>query len=409
LGKLRTLDDIEVAGKRVVLRADLNVPVEGGKVGDRTRIERIVPTLRELLDQGAAIVVISHFGRPKGKVNRAMSLEPVVPALAEALGRKVRFVFTDWNDGAAARAAEILLPGEILVLENTRFSPGEESNDEGFARQLASLGDVFVNDAFSAAHRAHASTEGIAHHLPSAAGRAMQAELTALQAALEHPVRPLVAVIGGAKISTKLDLLGRLTELADVLVIGGAMANTLLKAEGRNVGRSLIEADRVDSARTILDAANAAGRRIVLPVDAVVAGELKPGVASHAVDVTEVGESDMILDIGPATVRQVNATFDAAATLIWNGPLGAFEIEPFDRGTVLAARHAARLTGEGRLVSVAGGGDTVAALNHAGVADEFTYVSTAGGAFLEWLEGKPLPGVKVLESQNLAGTNEVKR
>jgi phosphoglycerate kinase len=281
-------------------------------------------------------------------------------------------------------------------------------NDEGFARQLASLGDVFVNDAFSAAHRAHASTEGIAHHLPSAAGRAMQAELTALQAALEHPVRPLVAVIGGAKISTKLDLLGRLTELADVLVIGGAMANTLLKAEGRNVGRSLIEADRVDSARTILDAANAAGRRIVLPVDAVVAGELKPGVASRTVDVTEVGESDMILDIGPATVRQVNATFDAAATLIWNGPLGAFEIEPFDRGTVLAARHAARLTGEGRLVSVAGGGDTVAALNHAGVADEFTYVSTAGGAFLEWLEGKPLPGVKVLESPEPAGTNEVK-
>ncbi|HUF43985.1 MAG TPA: phosphoglycerate kinase [Aestuariivirgaceae bacterium] len=409
MDKLRTLDDLDVAGKRVVLRADLNVPVEDGKVGDRTRLERIVPTLQELLDQGAAIVVISHFGRPKGRVNREMSLEPVAPALAEALGRKVRFVFTDWNDGAAAGAAESLRPGEILVLENTRFSPGEEMNDEGFARQLASLGDVFVNDAFSAAHRAHASTEGIAHHLPSAAGRAMQAELTALQAGLEHPVRPLVAVIGGAKISTKLDLLGRLTELADVLVIGGAMANTLLKAEGRNVGRSLIEADRVDSARMILDAANAAGRRIVLPVDAVVAGELKPGVASRTVDVTEVGESDMILDIGPATVRQVNATFDAAATLIWNGPLGAFEIEPFDRGTVLAARHAARLTDEGRLVSVAGGGDTVAALNHAGVADEFTYVSTAGGAFLEWLEGKPLPGVKVLESQNLAGANEVKR
>ena len=400
MNKLRTLDDLDVAGKRVVLRADLNVPVEDGKVGDRTRIERIVPTLRELLDQGAAIVVISHFGRPKGRVIREMSLQPVAPALAEALGRKVRFVFTDWNDGAAARAAEILLPGEILVLENTRFSPGEESNDEGFARQLASLGDVFVNDAFSAAHRAHASTEGIAHHLPSAAGRAMQAELTALQAALEHPVRPLVAVIGGAKISTKLDLLGRLTELADVLVIGGAMANTLLKAEGRNVGRSLIEADLVDSARTILDEANAAGRRIVLPVDAVVAGELKPGVASRTVDVTEVGESDMILDVGPATVAQVKAELDAAATLIWNGPLGAFEIEPFDRGTVAAARHAARLTGEGRLMSVAGGGDTVAALNHAGVADEFSYVSTAGGAFLEWLEGKPLPGVKVLESQD---------
>jgi phosphoglycerate kinase len=408
MGRLRTLDDMPVAGKLVVLRADLNVPVKDGVVGDRTRIERVVPTIRELLDQGAAVVVLSHFGRPKGKVVRDMSLEPVAPVLAEELGRSVEFVFTDWRDGAARRAAEKLLPGEVLVLENTRFHPGEESNDPAFARELAQLGDIFVNDAFSAAHRAHASTEGIAHHLPSVAGRAMQAELDALKTALEHPTRPLVAVIGGAKISTKLDLLGTFTRYADVLVIGGAMANTLLKAQGLDVGRSLIEADRIEDARRILDEAQAAGRRIVLPVDAVVASELKAGVDSRTVKVTEVGENDMILDIGPSTVADVNASFDAAATLIWNGPLGAFEVEPFDRGTVLAARHAAKLTGAGKLMSVAGGGDTVAALNRAGVADEFSYVSTAGGAFLEWLEGKPLPGVKVLESPEPAGTNEVK-
>jgi phosphoglycerate kinase len=400
LSKLRTLDDMPVAGRLVVLRADLNVPVENGIVGDRTRIERLVPTLRELLEQGAAVVVLSHFGRPKGKVVREMSLKPVVPALAEALGREVRFAFTDWRDGADARAAETLIPGEVVVLENTRFHPGEESNDREFARQLAGLGDVFVNDAFSAAHRAHASTEGIARFLPSVAGRAMQAEIDALTAAFERPARPLVAVIGGAKISTKLDLLGTFTTYADVLVIGGAMANTLLKAQGRDVGKSLIEADRVEDARKILDEAQAAGRRLVLPVDAVVAGEFKAGATSRTVDVTEVGDGDMILDIGPATVAQVKASFDAAATLIWNGPLGAFEIEPFDRGTVEAARHAAELTGQGRLISVAGGGDTVAALNHAGVADAFSYVSTAGGAFLEWLEGKPLPGVKVLETQD---------
>jgi len=394
---LRTLDDLAVAGKRVVLRADLNVPVENGIVGDRTRIERIVPTIRELLDQGAGVVVISHFGRPKGKVVREMSLKAVMPALAEALGRPVRFAFTDWQDGAGSVAAASVAPGEVIVLENTRFHPGEESNDPEFARELASLGDIFVNDAFSAAHRAHASTEGIAHHLPSVAGRAMEAELAALKTVLEDPKRPLVAVIGGAKISTKLDLLGSLGRLADVLVIGGAMANTLLKAQGHDVGRSLIEADRVGDARRILDEAAAAGRHIVLPVDAVVASELKPGAATRTVDVTEVGGADMILDVGPATLAVVKAEFDAAATLIWNGPLGAFEIAPFDRGTVEAARHAARLTGEGRLISVAGGGDTVAALARAGVGDDFSYVSTAGGAFLEWLEGKPLPGVKVLE------------
>ena len=397
MASLRTLDDLAVAGLRVVLRADLNVPVEDGKVGDRTRIERIVPTIRELLDQGAAVVVLSHFGRPKGKVVREMSLEPVAPALAQALGRKVRFVFTDWRDGEGARAAESLRPGEVMVLENTRFHPGEETNDDGFARELAGLGDVFVNDAFSAAHRAHASTEGIAHHLPSAAGRAMEAELKALKSALEHPARPLVAVIGGAKISTKLDLLGTLSGIADTLVIGGAMANTLLKAQGHEVGRSLIEADRVGDAGRILDEAAAAGRRIVLPVDAVVAGALQEGVASRIVEVTEVGENDMILDVGPATVAEVNAELDAARTLIWNGPLGAFEVKPFERGTVEAARHAAKLTGDGRLLSVAGGGDTVAALNLGGVAGDFSYVSTAGGAFLEWMEGKVLPGVKVLE------------
>ena len=397
MGRLRTLDDVAVAGKRVVLRADLNVPVKDGKVTDRTRLERIVPTIRELLDKGASVVVISHFGRPKGKVVREMSVEPVVPALSDVLGREVRFAFTDWRDGAAAEAAKGLQLGEILVLENTRFHPGEESNDAAFARQLAELGEVYVDDAFSAAHRAHASTEGIARLLPSVAGRAMEAEIAALTAAFENPARPLVAVIGGAKMSTKIDLLGSFTRLADVLVIGGAMANTLLKAEGHDVGKSLIEPDRIEDARKILDNAAAAGRRIVLPVDAVVAGELKEGAKTRTVDVTEVGADDMILDVGPRTVAEVKACFDAARTLIWNGPLGAFEVAPFDRGTVEAARHAARLTSEGRLMSVAGGGDTVAALARAGVADEFSYVSTAGGAFLEWLEGKPLPGVEVLQ------------
>ncbi|HUE46736.1 MAG TPA: phosphoglycerate kinase [Aestuariivirgaceae bacterium] len=409
MGRLRTLDDMPVAGKLVVLRADLNVPVKDGVVGDRTRIERIVPTLRELLDAGAAVVVLSHFGRPKGKVVLEMSLKPVVPALAEALGREVRFAATDWRDGADAHAAETLMPGEVIVLENTRFHPGEESNDREFARQLAKLGDVFVNDAFSAAHRAHASTEGIARFLPAVAGRAMQAEIEALTSAFENPKRPLVAVIGGAKISTKIELLDNFTRYADVLVIGGAMANTLLKAQGHDVGKSLIEADRVDDARKVLDEAQAAGRRIILPVDAVVADEFKAGATSRTVDVTEVGEGDMILDIGSATVAEVKASLDAAATLIWNGPLGAFEIEPFDRGTVEAAQHAARLTGEGRLTSVAGGGDTVAALARAGVIEQFSYVSTAGGAFLEWLEGKPLPGVKVLEDQESASTSEVER
>jgi phosphoglycerate kinase len=349
MGRLRSLDDMPVAGRLVVLRADLNVPVTDGVVGDRTRLERLVPTLRELLDAGAAVVVLSHFGRPRGKVVADMSLAPVVPALAEALGREVRFAATDWHDGADLRAAETLMPGEVIVLENTRFHPGEESNDREFARQLARLGDVFVNDAFSAAHRAHASTEGIARFLPAVAGRAMQAEIEALTAAFEKPKRPLVAVIGGAKISTKIELLDNFTRYADVLVIGGAMANTLLKAQGHGVGRSLVEADRVDEARKVLDEAKAAGRRIILPVDAVVAGELKAGAASRTVGVAEVGENDMILDIGPATVAEVTASFDAAATLIWNGPLGAFEIEPFDRGTLEAARHAARLTGEGKL------------------------------------------------------------
>jgi phosphoglycerate kinase len=409
MGRLRTLDDMPVAGKLVVLRADLNVPVKDGVVGDRTRIERLVPTLRELLDAGAAVVVLSHFGRPKGKVVADMSLEPVVPAVAEALGREVRFAATDWRDGADLRAAETLMPGEVVVLENTRFHPGEESNDREFARQLSRLGDVFVNDAFSAAHRAHASTEGIARFLPAVAGRAMQAEIEALTSAFGNPKRPLVAVIGGAKISTKIELLDNFTRYADVLVIGGAMANTLLKAQGHDVGKSLIEADRVEDARKVLDEAEAAGRRIILPVDAVVADEFKAGAASRTVGVSDVGEGDMILDIGPATVAEVKASFDAAATLIWNGPLGAFEIEPFDRGTVEAARHAAKLTGEGRLTSVAGGGDTVAALARAGVVEQFSYVSTAGGAFLEWLEGKPLPGVKVLEDQESASTSEVER
>jgi phosphoglycerate kinase len=396
VGRFRTLDDSDVAGKRVVVRVDLNVPVEDGRVRDMTRIERVVPTIRELCDKGAAVVVLSHFGRPKGKVVEEMSLEPVVPALARALGREVRFAFTDWNDGAAERAVEALRPGEVVVLENTRFHLGEEKNDDAFARRLAGLGDIYVNDAFSAAHRAHASTEGIAHHLPAVAGRAMEAELKALEQALERPKRPLAAVVGGAKVSSKLDLLGNLSRHADLLIIGGAMANTFLKAEGRNVGRSLVEADLVTTARRILGDAQSSRRQLLLPVDAVVAHELKPGVPTRTVGVTEIASDDMILDVGPATVAEIKLAFDQAATLVWNGPLGAFEVAPFDRGTVAAARHAAELTRRGRLVSVAGGGDTVAALNHAGAADGFTYVSTAGGAFLEWLEGKSLPGVKVL-------------
>jgi phosphoglycerate kinase len=396
MAAVRTLDDVDAAGRRVLVRADLNVPVENGRVTDATRIERLVPTVRELLDRGAAVIVLSHFERPKGKVVPSMSLKPIAAALQAAVDRPVRFVGTDWRDGEAEAAACAARPGDVLLLENTRFHPGEEANDAAFARQLAGLGDVYVNDAFSAAHRAHASTEGVAHLLPSAAGRAMEAEIRALERGLENPERPVLAVVGGAKVSTKLELLGNLVKRVNGLVIGGAMANTFLAAQGKFMGRSLVEPDLLDTARRILDAAGHTNCRVLLPTDAVAAARLEAHAPHRTADVNEIGAEDMILDVGPATVMLIEDTLQLVRTVVWNGPLGAFELEPFDRGTVAVARAVAKLTEAGRLVSVAGGGDTVAALNKAGVTDRFTYVSTAGGAFLEWLEGKALPGVEAL-------------
>jgi phosphoglycerate kinase len=392
----RTLDNLDPRGKRIVVRVDLNVPIENGKVTDATRIERVVPTLRELLDKGAAVIVLAHFDRPKGKVVPEMSLRPVAPALAQHLGRPVRFVFTDWQSAPQVD----IKPGECVLMENTRYHPGEEKNDQAFARLLGGLGDAFVNDAFSAAHRAHSSTEGIAHVIPAYAGRAMEAELKALEAALEKPKRPLVAVVGGAKVSTKLELLGNLSGIANSIVIGGGMANTFLAAMGKPVGKSLCEHELLQTARDIMATAQARNCTLLLPSDVVVAAEFKAGSPSRVVGTDDVGAGDMILDVGPATVEAIKSVFDNAATVVWNGPLGAFEVPPFDKATVAAARHAAALTRQGKLVTIAGGGDTVAALNHAKVANEFTYISTAGGAFLEWLEGKPLPGVKALEDQS---------
>lgn len=388
----RTLDDVNVSGKRVVIRLDLNVPVKDGVVTDTTRIDRVVPTLQELLKKGAAVIVLAHFERPKGKVVPEMSLKPVAPALEKALGTKVQFVFTDWQTAPVVNAK----PGDVILMENTRYHGGEEKNDAGFAQMLGGLGDIFVNDAFSAAHRAHSSTEGIARVIPAYAGRAMEAELKALQAALEKPTRPLVAVVGGAKVSSKLELLGNLSGIANTIVIGGGMANTFLAAQGVNVGKSLCEHDLAATANEIVATAKAKGCTLLLPVDAVVAKEFKAGAASRVVALSDVAADDMILDVGPKSIAAVNAAFDAAKTVVWNGPMGAFEIEPFDKATNAVAQHAAKLTKAGKLVTVAGGGDTVSALNHAGAAADFTYISTAGGAFLEWLEGKDLPGVKAL-------------
>jgi phosphoglycerate kinase len=394
--RFRTLDDLDVKGKRVLVRADLNVPMKDGQVTDTSRIDRQAPTIRELSDKGAKVIVLSHFGRPKGKVVPSMSLKPVVPALSKAVGKSV--AFADDCIGEKAKAAvEMLKDGDVLLLENTRFHAGEEANDPEFAKQLASLGDIYVNDAFSAAHRAHASTEGLAHLLPSAAGRSMQAELEHLHKALGDPVHPVMAVVGGAKVSTKIELLNNLISKVDVLVIGGAMANTFLAAEGRNVGKSLCEEDESDTARTIVSAATDAGTVIILPSDVVVAKEFKENARHRTTDVFGVDDDEMILDIGAASVQEFTNRLLTTATLVWNGPLGAFETAPFDKGTVAAAKAVAERTKEGGLVSVAGGGDTVAALNKAGVTDDFTYVSTAGGAFLEWLEGKELPGVAALE------------
>ena len=390
--QVRVLDGLAVTGKRVLLRADLNVPVHDGAIADLTRLERLTPTIRELADKQARVIVCSHFGRPKGKRDAAMSLAPVAVALARVLGRKVTFA-PDCVGPAAEQAVAALPPGGVLVLENTRFHPEEEANDPGFAAALAQLADLYVNDAFSAAHRAHASTEGVAHLLPAYAGRLMQAELQALDAALGNPVRPVVAVVGGAKISTKLDLLGNLIGRVDALVIGGAMANTFLAAQGLPVGRSLQEPDLHATARGILGRAGAA---LLLPFDVVVAPALAAGVASRVVPVAAVGADDLILDIGPASVAALQSRLSDWRTLIWNGPLGAFETPPFDAGTTALAHAVAEATNAGTLRSVAGGGDTVSALRAAGVVERFSYVSTAGGAFLEWMEGRSLPGVAAL-------------
>jgi phosphoglycerate kinase len=391
----KTLDDIDVAGRRVLVRADLNVPMADGRVTETSRLDRLAPTLRELADGGARVIVLSHFGRPKGAVVPEMSLRPVAAALADCLGRPVAFA-PECVGEAAQAAVDLLADGDIVVLENLRFHAGEEANDPEFAAALAALGDIYVNDAFSAAHRAHASTAALAGLLPAAAGRFMQAELDALAAALTTPARPLVAIVGGAKISTKLDLLGNLSAKVDTLIIGGGMANTFLNADGVAVGRSLCEHDMAQTARDIMAAAQGTGCDIVLPVDAVVAPAFEAGSPDTTVAIDAVPADQMILDIGPATVARLGEVLTAAKTLVWNGPLGAFEVPPFDCGTVALARRAAELTDSGALTSIAGGGDTVAALNHAGVAERFSYISGAGGAFLEWLEGKTLPGVAAL-------------
>lgn len=396
---VRTLDGVRMAGQRVLLRADLNVPVRDGRISDLTRIERLSPTIRELADAGARVIVCSHFDRPKGKRVPTMSLAPMAEALGDVLGRTVAFA-PDCIGPEAQAAVAAMVDGDVLVLENTRFHAGEEANDPAFARELASLADLYVNDAFSAAHRAHASTEGLAHLLPSYAGRMMQAELDALDSALGSPARPVCAIVGGSKVSTKLELLGNLSGRVDMLVIGGAMANTFLAAQGARMGKSLQEADMHATARDIMVEANRAGCEIILPTDAVVAWEFRANPPTEIVSVQAIPSDAMMLDVGPATVQAVRDRLPDIRTLVWNGPLGAFETPPFDAATTELARAVAEATAQGGLRSVAGGGDTVSALRHAGVLDQLSYVSTAGGAFLEWLEGKTLPGVAALQSAN---------
>jgi phosphoglycerate kinase len=390
----RTLDDVNVKGKRVLLRVDLNVPMDNGRVSDTTRLERIAHTIIELSEKGAKVILLAHFGRPKG-IDPKDSLKPVAVALGHVVKKQVQFA-SDCVGEVAEKAVAAMKDGDILCLENTRFHPGEEQNDPAFVAQLAKLGDIWVNDAFSAAHRAHASTEGIGHKLPAYSGRTMQAELDALSKALEAPTHPVIAIIGGAKVSTKLDLLENLVSKVDALVIGGGMANTFLHAQGIKVGKSLCEKDLAATALRVMEKAETANCAIILPVDAVVAFHFEANAPSHAYGLDAIPADGMILDVGPLSIERVKSAIDDAATLVWNGPLGAFEMTPFDKGTVQAAKHAATRTKAGKLVSVAGGGDTVAALNHAGVSQDFSYVSTAGGAFLEWMEGKPLPGVEVL-------------
>jgi phosphoglycerate kinase len=391
----KTLDDMDLAGKVVLVRVDINVPMEAGRVTDMTRIDKIRPTVDDILAKGGKVVLLAHFDRPKGKVVPEMSLGHVADAVAGSLGRKVVFG-ADCIGDVAAKAIAKAGADEVVLLENTRFHPGEEKNDPDLAAQMARLGQVFVNDAFSAAHRAHASTEGLARLLPSAAGRLMEAELRALEAALGAPQRPVVAVVGGAKVSTKIELLANLVTKVDHLVIGGGMANTFLVAEGIEVGKSLAEREMAETAREIRLRAQSAGCQIHLPIDIVVARKFKAGAENQTVGVRDCPMDAMILDAGPLTVAALEKVFAGARTLIWNGPLGAFEIEPFNMATNAAAQAAARLTKAGGLVSVAGGGDTVAALNAAGAAEDFTFISTAGGAFLEWMEGKELPGVQAL-------------
>jgi phosphoglycerate kinase len=394
----RTLDDADLVGKRVLLRVDLNVPMENGRVTDATRIERVAPTIKEIADKGGKVILLAHFGRPKGGPDEANSLKPVATAVAHIIKRPVAFA-TDCIGQTADDAIAKMKNGDVLLLENTRFHKGEEKNDPAHVDALAKLGDVYVNDAFSAAHRAHATTHGLAHRLPSHAGRAMQQELEALEAALGAPKRPVAAIVGGAKVSTKLELLGNLVNKVDVLIIGGGMANTFLFAEGKGIGKSLCEKDLADTACSIVAAAKKAKCRILLPVDANVAKEFKAHTPAHVVDVDHVPEDAMILDIGPKSIAAVEKVLGEIKTLVWNGPFGAFETPPFDKATMAIAKIAARLTKEGNLTSVAGGGDTVAALNEAKVADDLTYVSTAGGAFLEWMEGKALPGVEALRAK----------
>lgn len=393
--QFNTIDKAPVAGKRVVVRVDLNVPMKNGKVTDYTRIERLASTVKEIADKGGKLVLLSHFGRPKGP-DPEQSLKPLVEPLSQALGRPVVFV-KDCIGAEAEAVAAKLKPGEVALMENLRFHAGEEKNDAAFAKSLAALGDLYVDDAFSTSHRAHASIEAITHYLPAFAGRLMQAELEALGAALEKPDRPLAAVVGGSKVSTKLELLGNLSKKVDRLIIGGGMANTFLFAMGAPIGKSLCEKEMAPTALEIMKTARAGGCEFVLPVDVVVAREVKPGAAHEVVPVGQVPDDAMILDIGPASVKALEKLFGDCRTLVWNGPFGVFEVPPFDAGTNAVANIAAKLTHQGKLVSIAGGGDTVAALGHAGVSEAFSYISTAGGAFLEWLEGKELPGVKALE------------
>ena len=398
MSAFRTLDQADVKGKRVLLRVDVNVPMENGKVTDTTRIERAAETITELADKGAKVILLAHFGRPKKGPEEKFSLKPVAAAIAEVIKRPVAFA-SDCIGPEAEKAVAAMKDGDILCLENTRFHPEETKNDPAFVDQLAKLGDIWVSDAFSASHRAHASTEGLGHKMPAYAGRTMQAELDALTRALEAPQRPVAAVVGGAKVSGKLDLLGNLLDKVDVLIIGGGMANTFLAAQGHPVGKSLCENDLIPTAKEIMEKAKTTSKEIILPVDVVVAQKFEANAPSRVVDLDGVGPEDMILDIGPRSIEYAVSQLARMKTVVWNGPFGAFEIQPFDKGTMEVAKAAAERSATGRLVTVAGGGDTVSALNQAGAAEKFTYISTAGGAFLEWLEGKALPGVEILRAK----------